>query len=106
MIDTGAAQNTIEQKVLSPVVPINRQNVLKLTEINDSPLYTSGQVKINIYGYPTIFNLIPNDVPVEEDGVFLSELSEILNNFLRTDNSLISSCKFYNVTDEDRAESN
>ena len=30
--------------------------------------------------------------------------SKILNNFLRTDNSLINSCKFYNVTDEDRVE--
>ena len=31
--------------------------------------------------------------------------SKILNNFLRIDNSLINSCKFYNVTDEDRVES-
>ena len=30
--------------------------------------------------------------------------SKILNNFLRTDNSLINSCKFYNVTYEDRVE--
>ena len=31
-------------------------------------------------------------------------LSKILNNFLKTDNSLMNSCKFYNVTDEDRVE--
>ena len=30
--------------------------------------------------------------------------SKILNNFLGTDNSLINSYKFYNVTDEDRVE--
>ena len=30
--------------------------------------------------------------------------SKILYNFLRTDSSLINSCKFYNVTDEDRVE--
>ena len=30
--------------------------------------------------------------------------SKILNNFLRTDNSPINSCKIYNVTDEDRVE--
>ena len=30
--------------------------------------------------------------------------SKILNNFLRTDNSPNNSCKFYNVTDEDRTE--
>ena len=30
--------------------------------------------------------------------------SKILNNFLRTENSLINSCKIYNVTYEDRVE--
>ena len=30
--------------------------------------------------------------------------SKILNNFLGTNNSLINSCKIYNVTDEDRVE--
>ena len=30
--------------------------------------------------------------------------SKILNDFSRTDNSLINSCKFYNVVDEDRIE--
>ena len=73
MIDTGAAGNLIEQKVLNPEVPINSQNVLKLTVINDLPLYTLVQVKINIFGYPTIFNIIPNEVPVEENGVLGSE---------------------------------
>ena len=40
MIDTVAARNLIKQKVLNPEVPINSQNVLKLTGINDLPLYT------------------------------------------------------------------
>ena len=42
MIDTGAARNLIKQKVLSPEVPINSQNVLIITGINDLPLYTLG----------------------------------------------------------------
>ena len=73
MIDTGAARNLIKQVVLNPEVPIISQNVLKLTGINDLPLYTLGQVKINIFGYPTICTIIPNEVPVEEDGVLGSE---------------------------------
>ena len=76
MIDTGAARNLIKQKVLNPEVPINSQNVLKLTGINDLPLYTLGQVKINIFGYPTIFNIIRNEVPVKEDGVLGSEFCQ------------------------------
>ena len=51
MIDTGAAGNLIKQKILNPGVPINSQNVLKLTGINDLPPYTLGQVKINIFVY-------------------------------------------------------
>ena len=62
MIDTGAARNLIKQKVLNPEVPINRENVLKLTGINDLPLYTLGKVKINIFGYPKIFNIIRMNV--------------------------------------------
>ena len=72
MIDIGAARNLINQKFLNPEVPINSQNVLKLTGINDLPLYTLGQSKINIFGYPKIFNIIPNKVPVE-DGVLGSK---------------------------------
>ena len=73
MIDTGAPRNLIKQKVLNLEVPINKQNVLKLTEINDLPLYTLGQVNIKMFGYPTIFNIIPNEVLVEEDRVLGSE---------------------------------
>ena len=78
-IDTGAARNLIEQKVLKPEVPINKQNVFKLTRMNDLPLYTSGQVKINIFGYPMIFNIIPNEALVEEDGVLGSEFFQDYN---------------------------
>ena len=73
MIDTGAARNSINQKVLNPEVPINNRNVLRLTGINNFPLYTLGQVEINIFAYPTTFNIISNEVPVEEDGVLGSE---------------------------------
>ena len=87
MIDTGDARNLIKQMVLNPHVPINSQNVLKLTEINNLPLYTLGQVKINIFGYPTIFNIIPNEVPVEEDGVLGSKFFQ--------DNSVIINYTYY-----------
>ena len=40
MIDTDAAHNLIKQKVRNPEVPINKQNILQLTGINDLLLYT------------------------------------------------------------------
>ena len=73
MIDTSVVRNPIKQNVLNPGVPINKQNILKHTGINDLPIYTLGQVKIKIFGCPTIFNIITNEVSVEEDGVLGSE---------------------------------
>ena len=50
-------------------MPINEKIVLKLTGINNLPFFTMGQIQINILGYPTILNIIPNEVPIDEDGV-------------------------------------
>ena len=47
--------------------------VLKLTGINNLPLFTMGRIQINILGYPTILNIIPNEVPIDEDRVLGSE---------------------------------
>ena len=77
MIDTVAVRNLIKQKVLNLDVPINKENVLKLTGISDLPLYALGQVNINIFDYPTILNIIPEEVPVEE-GVLGSEFFKII----------------------------
>ena len=52
---------------------MNSQKVFKLTGINDLQFYTLRHVEINIFGYPTIFNTIPNEVRVEKDGVLGSE---------------------------------
>ena len=38
-IYTGPARNLIKQKILNPTAPINKQNILKLTGINDLPLH-------------------------------------------------------------------
>ena len=59
---------------VNPKLPINKKIVFKLTGINNLPLFTMGQVQINILEYPTILPIIPNDVPIDEDGVPGSEL--------------------------------
>ena len=72
-IDTGAGRNLIKQNAVNPKLPIDEEIVLKLTGINNLSLFTIGQVQINIQGYPTILNIIPNEIPVDEDGVLGSE---------------------------------
>ena len=63
----------IKQNAVNTKLPLYEKIVLKLTEINNLPLFTIGQVQINILGYPTILNIIPNEVPIDEDGVLGSE---------------------------------
>ena len=108
--DAGSVRNLIKQKVLNPEVPIYSQNVLKLTGINDLPLYILGPITLSV----PIVNL--EDFEEQECYKQIEKLhnfkqsnnenlsSKISNNFLRTDNSLIKSCKIYNVTEEDRVE--
>ena len=73
MIDTGAGRNLIKQNSVIPNLPIDEKIVLKLTGVNNLPLFTMGQVQINTLGYPTILNIVPNEVPIDEDGVLGSE---------------------------------
>ena len=73
MIDTDAARNLIKQNSVNPNLPIDEKIVLNLTGINILLLFTMGQIQINILRYPTILNIIPNEVPIDEDGVLGSE---------------------------------
>ena len=62
-----------KQNAMNPKSSIDDKIVLKLKEINNLPLFTMGQVQINILRYPTIMNMIPNEVPMDGDGVLGSE---------------------------------
>ena len=73
MSDTGAGRNLIKQNAVNHKLSIDKKIVLKLTGINNLPLFTMGRVQINILGYPSILNVIPNEVPIDEDEVLGSE---------------------------------
>ena len=82
MIDTGAGSNLIIQAVKTNV-KINKYECLKLTGINEHPVFTLGQITINIFGYLTTLNIIPNEVPTEQDGILGTE-------FLRNNDAKIN----------------
>ena len=63
-------------------MPIDEKIVLNLTGINNLPLFTMGQIQINILGYQTILNIIPNEVPIDEDGVLGSEFFRVNINYV------------------------
>ena len=51
MIDTGACRNLIKHNGVNPKLLIDIKIVLKLTGINNLPLFTMEQVQINILGF-------------------------------------------------------
>ena len=67
-IDTGAGSNLIQQQAFKTNVKINEFERLKLTGLNEHPVFKLGQITINIFGYLTTLNIIPNEVPIENDG--------------------------------------
>ena len=73
MIGTGARSNLIKQKAVKTSVKINKFECLKLTGINEHLVFTLGQITINIFGYLTTLNIIPNEVPIGHDGILGSE---------------------------------
>ena len=56
---------------------------MKLTGINEHPVFTFGQITINIFSYLTTLNIIPNEVPIERDGILGTE-------FFRNNNAKIN----------------
>ena len=73
MIDTDVGENLMKRNDVNPELPVDEKILLKLTGMNDSPLLTMGQVQINILRYPTILNIIPNEVSIDKDAVQGSE---------------------------------
>ena len=73
MIDTGARSNLIKQQAVKTNGKINKFESLKLTGINEHPVFTLGQITINIFGYLTTPNIIPNEVYIENDGILRTE---------------------------------
>ena len=57
MMNTDADRNLIKQNVANLESSMDEKIVLKVTGINDLPLYTIGQVQIDILGYLTILNI-------------------------------------------------
>ena len=51
MIDTGAGRNLIKQNSVNPNLPIDEKIVLKLTGINNLPLFTMGQKAFSKFHY-------------------------------------------------------
>ena len=86
MIDTGAETNLIKLNIIEHDVGMNQNEISRLTGINNVPVYTLGQITLDIFGYTTIFNLIPKNIPVKEDGVLGSDFLLIMSTLITYQN--------------------
>ena len=73
MMDTGAGSNLMKQQAVKTNVNINKYECWKRTGINEHPVFTLGQITTDIFGYLTTLNIIPNEVPIEHDGILGKE---------------------------------
>ena len=73
MIDTGAGLNLLKENMLEPSTPVNKFKMVRLCGINEDPVHTLGQIEIELLGISTILNIIPKEVPFDEDRVLESE---------------------------------
>lgn len=67
MADTGAAVNLIKYKCTIGL-PV-RNTSAQLTGINNIPVNCQQECKINVEGVDHIFLVVPNNFPLEEDGI-------------------------------------
>lgn len=65
--------NLIKEHVVRVSIPIRKSITIWLTGINEHPVNTLEQVKIEVLEYSTIFNIISNHVPISDDRVQGSE---------------------------------
>lgn len=69
MIDSGAGPSLIKLNALDDNVSLNTDKILNLTGINPYVVKTLGYLRINFLNYSTIFHVVPNNFPIDEDGI-------------------------------------
>ena len=66
---TGAELNLIKRKIIKTGVPVDSQVRYHLFGINEKGVKTQGEVNLLINGTPCAFQIVPNNFPVNSDGM-------------------------------------
>ena len=66
-INIAAGSNFVKQQAVK--ANVNKSVCLKLTGLNEHPVFRLGQITINIFGYLTTLNIIANEIPIEHGGI-------------------------------------
>ncbi|KYN38911.1 hypothetical protein ALC56_06910, partial [Trachymyrmex septentrionalis] len=69
LIDSGSGPNIIKKRFLKPNVPVNRNEILKLTGITTHHVFTLELGQVDILGRPVMFHLVGDEFPIPQDGI-------------------------------------
>jgi len=69
MLDTGSGPNVIKEKYIPDNIIINRENILKLSDINDYLMYTLGEITPTIFKIFVKFHVVSDDFPISQSGI-------------------------------------
>ena len=69
MLDTGSGPNIIKEHFVPSDKIINYNNILKLSGINEYPVYTLGEVVLPLFEKEITFHIVSNDFPISQSGI-------------------------------------
>ena len=69
MIDTGCELNLIKENVIDPRIWVNRTRIFDLVGIGSGIIKSLGEVKLEIKGIESTFQIVPKDFPIGQNGI-------------------------------------
>lgn len=89
MIDTGAEPNLIKEKCLLKTDSIRRDELLNIKGITDGHVRTLGSLMVELNGHSVPFHIVPDNFPIDTDGILGSEFCAGTADVLYTQNCLV-----------------
>lgn len=61
--------NLIKERAIAPGLLVNTNSIIQLHGVSNRPVLTLGQTRMNVFGFPTTFHIVPNDLPFKTEGI-------------------------------------
>ncbi|CAK9796607.1 Retrovirus-related Pol polyprotein from transposon 297 [Anthophora quadrimaculata] len=89
MVDTGSEPNLIKLRAIKRHLPIDEAEALAISGITDGQVKTYGSVKINVRTREIPFQVVPNDFPIDTEGILGSQFCNRSVDILYSQNCLV-----------------
>jgi len=77
LIDSESGPNIIKKNFVTSDTMVDKNEILRLSEITTYHVTTLGLALINILRCPVVFHLIKNDFPIPQNGILGSDFLKI-----------------------------